>query len=34
MTTQAESEVETSKIMPKTVDKVAEYTKDRLTLPP
>lgn len=28
MTKQAESEVEISKIMSKTVDKVAEYTKD------
>lgn len=34
MTTQEESEVETGKIMSKTVDKLAEYTKDRLTLPP
>lgn len=34
MTKQAESEVETGKIMSKTVDKVAEYTKNRLTLPP
>lgn len=34
MTTQAESEVEPGKIMSKTVDNVAEYSKDRFMLPP
>lgn len=34
MTTQAERQRETSKIISKTVDKVAEYSQDRLTLPP